>query len=213
MDHPPLDKPGGTDGEGDSSLRAGDADREQATAVLKTALVDGRLTADELDERLALVYTAATTGELASVIEDVQANPTRRTGTVTAPAPVKDNAVLSSFTRKGHWRVGETYRGTAVVSTGVIDLRNADLTSPETTIHANAVISTIYVIVPEDADVHVQGTGILGGFKQDREGPTSAAAHRITIAGTAFCGNVYVVRQPPGAIDRRALKRARRSIG
>ena len=47
---------------------------------------------------------------------------------------------------------------------------------PETTIHVSSWFSTVYVVVPEDAEVRVAGTGIVGGFKQDRESPGYPAA-------------------------------------
>jgi len=193
----------------DPALRASEADRERAAAVLQAATADGRVSAGELDERLGLVYRARSTDELAAVVKDLQPVPWP-SGT---PTSAKDVGVLSDFVRKGRWLVGERYRATAVISSGVIDLREARFTGPETAVHVNSWIGTVYVVVPEDAEVHVAGTGILGGFKQDRESADYSAVHRITVTGLAVCGSVHVVRQLPSAKERRLRRRERKGIG
>lgn len=205
----PDDPPAGKASPADLALRASDADRERAAAVLQAATADGRVSAGELDERLGLVYSAKSQGELASVVQDLQPA-SWPNGT---PASAKDVGVLSDFVRKGRWLVGDKYRATAVISSGVIDLREAQFTGPETTIHVNSWISTVYVVVPEDAEVRVAGTGILGGFEQDRESGHYSAARRINVTGLAVCGSIYVVHQLPSGKERRLHKRERRSIG
>jgi hypothetical protein len=52
-------------------LRASHADREQVVDVLRIAAGDGRLTAEELDERLEAALTARTMGELAVLTTDL----------------------------------------------------------------------------------------------------------------------------------------------
>ena len=52
-------------------LRACDADRERTADVLRAAFVEGRLTQDELDERLGRAYTARTYADLAAQTADL----------------------------------------------------------------------------------------------------------------------------------------------
>jgi hypothetical protein len=52
-------------------MRACDADRERTADLLRTAFVEGRLSQDELDERLGLVYTARTYADLATQTADL----------------------------------------------------------------------------------------------------------------------------------------------
>jgi hypothetical protein len=52
-------------------LRASDADREAAVEKLRVAAVEGRLDADELDQRLAAAYAARWTSELERLTADV----------------------------------------------------------------------------------------------------------------------------------------------
>ena len=66
-----------TAGRSRSHLRASRADREQLIGTLKTAFVQGRLTEDELDARVGLVYASRTYAELAEVTGDIPAELTR----------------------------------------------------------------------------------------------------------------------------------------
>ena len=55
------------------SLRASDAEREHHAELLREHAAQGRLTVDELDERLDRVFAARTHGELAPVVADLPA--------------------------------------------------------------------------------------------------------------------------------------------
>jgi hypothetical protein len=54
-------------------MRTSRADREQAIDTLKTAFVQGRLTRDELDERVARALVPLTRAELAALTDDLPA--------------------------------------------------------------------------------------------------------------------------------------------
>jgi hypothetical protein len=54
-------------------LRASDADRERVAQRLREAAIDGRISAQELDERLGGALRAATYGELDQLIVDLPA--------------------------------------------------------------------------------------------------------------------------------------------
>ena len=68
-----------------ASLRASDAEREHAAADIREHFAAGRLTADELSERLEAAYGARTVGELVTLREDLPALP---------PAPRDERAEL-----------------------------------------------------------------------------------------------------------------------
>jgi hypothetical protein len=57
--------------ENETPVRASDAEREQAAELLRAAYTDGRLTRDELDERLAAGYAAKTRADLRSLTSDL----------------------------------------------------------------------------------------------------------------------------------------------
>jgi hypothetical protein len=54
-----------------SLLRASDQDREHVAERLRAAALEGRLTSDELDERLGAAYAARTYGELDELLSDL----------------------------------------------------------------------------------------------------------------------------------------------
>lgn len=65
------------DGRGRSrrALLASDVDRERTTERLKSAYAEGRLTADEHDERVGRAYLSRTYGELADLTADLPMEP------------------------------------------------------------------------------------------------------------------------------------------
>jgi hypothetical protein len=59
----------------DVRLRAADADRERVAERLRTAAGEGRLSADELEERLETAFSARTEAELAALVADLPSAP------------------------------------------------------------------------------------------------------------------------------------------
>ena len=55
----------------DDHIRVSDADRERVTARLRENFAEGRLTPDELDERISAALTAKTFGDLRPVMADL----------------------------------------------------------------------------------------------------------------------------------------------
>ncbi|MDI5965056.1 DUF1707 and DUF4190 domain-containing protein [Streptantibioticus silvisoli] len=56
-------------------MLASDADRERTVDTLKTAYAEGRLTADEHDDRVGRAYVSRTYGELAALVADLPQSP------------------------------------------------------------------------------------------------------------------------------------------
>jgi hypothetical protein len=61
-----------------SDLRASDEDRDRAAAEIRAHFADGRLTEDELNDRIDAVYSARTHGQLAELRADLPALPPSR---------------------------------------------------------------------------------------------------------------------------------------
>jgi hypothetical protein len=59
---------------------ASDTDRDAAAGLLNTALAEGRLTADEHDQRLGAAYAARTWQQLRQLTEDLPAAPAAAAG-------------------------------------------------------------------------------------------------------------------------------------
>src|SRR5262245_43385031 len=67
-----------------SELRASDAERERVVAFLREHALLGRLTNDELEERIGLAYASVTVGDLEKLISDLP-----RANRRPAPAPAR----------------------------------------------------------------------------------------------------------------------------
>ncbi|HEX9357235.1 MAG TPA: DUF1707 domain-containing protein [Streptosporangiaceae bacterium] len=63
---------------GEPRFRASDAERDQAAEILRAGYAEGRLSRDELDERLTAAYAAKTHADLCDLTSDLP-------GTVAAP--------------------------------------------------------------------------------------------------------------------------------
>jgi hypothetical protein len=129
-------------------LRASDSDRDRVAAILREAAGDGRLSLDELDERLSAVYVAKTYADLEPITRDLPdtdvpaPSPVRPGGTAYgfggAPTSKLGIGILGGFSRKGPWGVPRTFTSIAFMGGGELDLRDARFTEHEVTIRAFA---------------------------------------------------------------------------
>ncbi len=189
-------------------LRVSDADRDQVAEVIREAAGQGRLTLDELDQRLDLAYAAKTYADLETVTRDLPAVgaavpapgamgrfPDARIGGT--PGSKISIAVMSEARRSGTWVVPSVYVAVAVMGSVVLDLREARFSEREVTIQAYALMGGVNVIVPEDIEVDVSGIAFMGGFDHRASGPGAPGAPRVKIIGFAMMGGVDVRRKPP----------------
>jgi len=193
-------------------MRVSDADRDQVAEVLREAAGQGRLTFDELDQRLEHAYAAKTYAELETVTHDLPAaGPAGSTPGASAvpdarvggtPASKVSIAIMSEARRSGQWVVPDVYVAVALMGGVVLDLRQALFSQREVTIHAYAFMGGINVIVPQDIEVDVSGIAFMGGFDQRASGPGVPGAPRVKVIGFAFMGGVDVRRKPPKKRDK-----------
>ncbi len=156
-----------------AELRASDADRERVADRLREAAVDGRITMDELEQRLETAYTSATHAELRPLTRDlavseapVSAPPARAVADATPSRWRRSIVVMSGLDRRGRWVVPARFSVFAFWGGVTLDLRQAVLSAPETVIRADAVMAGIEIVVPDDVAVHVEGVGFMGAFDE-----------------------------------------------
>lgn len=154
--------------------RASDADRERAADHLRRAGGDGRLTVEELSERVELAYGARTRPELERLLEDVEEGPhapaLRRPATASGLTvrPGGGGArwvvsLMGSATRRGRWRVSPHVTVLSVMGSSELDLNDAELAADEVTLTLLSVMGGAKVRVPEHARLAVTNVGIMGG--------------------------------------------------
>jgi hypothetical protein len=210
------------------NLRASDADRERTANVLREAAGDGRLTMDELDERLDAVYAAKTYAELEPITHDLPGAGTAHVPPAPAPATTLDPArfggeptshfavaVMGGFTRRGDWVVPKDFTAFMLMGGGEIDLREARFAEREVSIHIVAIMGGCEIIVPEDATVRVTGVGIMGAFDHSGSGTGSPDGPVITVNGVAIMGGCEVKRRPikrPGESKQQRLDAKRERL-
>jgi Domain of unknown function (DUF1707)/Cell wall-active antibiotics response 4TMS YvqF len=174
----------------DLEQRVSDAERESAVAELREHSVAGRLTLEELSERIERAYAARTKGELEPVTADLPA--------AAAPAARRSAArwlvaLIGDVRRTGRWRLAE--RSVAVLGIGdlTLDLRGAEIEGAETTITVVALIGDVSVIVPEGVDVEVGGVLLIGDRTHESPAsPPRPGAPVVRLRVFALIGDVRV---------------------
>ncbi|MET9830620.1 DUF1707 domain-containing protein [Streptomyces sp. NPDC006385] len=184
-----------------TELRASDADRDRIADILRDALGEGRLTADEHAERVEGVLAAKTVGELEVFIRDLPAAHTRRAPHVPAPSrptpvalPVDPDenvvAVFSSAVRKGRWRAGRRIHAYAIFGSVEIDLSEALFEYQQVVIRAISVLGSVEVRVPENVSLRGAGGGVLGSFEVDHLDAEDPEAPVVHVDGWAVLGSI-----------------------
>lgn len=184
-----------------AELRASDADRDRIADMLREALAEGRLTADEHAERVEGVLAAKTVGELQAFVRDLPAAHERRAAPAAAPgrppagaipADPDDNvvAVFSSAVRRGRWRAGRRIHAYAVFGTVEIDLTEALFEYQQVVIKAFSVFGNVEVRVPENVSLRGTGGAVLGNFEVDSLDSPQPDAPVVYVDGWAVLGNV-----------------------
>lgn len=174
-------------------LRAGDADRERTVARLRDACAEGRLTLEELSERLDSAYAARTVAELDELARDLPAAP------ASVPARARGGpsrwivAVFSGAEKRGRWRVGERANALAVFGGAHVDLTQAVIETPELTLTCVAVFGGVSVHVPRGVDVDLDGFALFGGNSQRvKERAEHPDAPHVRVRAFSLFGGVDV---------------------
>lgn len=199
-------------------MRAADSDRERVAEQLREAAGHGRLTMEELEERLERTYCAKTYAELEPLVRDLPA-----AGTA-APLPVPAGsgasplvggtpsgrrwsiAIMSGSTRRGRWVVPRRYNAFSFWGGVVLDLREATFSERETVIRANAIMAGIDILVPEGVDLHVDGFGLMGGYEDATSSqlePPPPGAPIVRVTGIAFWAGVTGRRKAPKSVGKK----------
>ncbi|MET7514386.1 DUF1707 domain-containing protein [Streptomyces sp. NPDC005480] len=186
-----------------TDLRASDADRDRTAEILREALAEGRLTAEEHSERIDGVYRAKTHAELEPLVRDLPGAHTQHRPMTSSPAPnrpatgavpaVADEnlvAVFSTSARKGRWRVGRRTHAYAVFGNIEIDLSEAIFEYQQVVIKAVSVFGNVEVRVPENISLRGSGGGVLGNFEVHTLDSADPDAPVVYVDGIAVLGNI-----------------------
>jgi hypothetical protein len=218
-----------TGGQGDlpaavarAELRASHADRDQVVDLLRVAAGDGRLSAEELDDRLERALTARTYTELAALTVDLPGTP----GTAVVPpgaaasATPKDLVRIdvhgSCARRDGRWVVPKELDVKVKGGAVTLDFTEAVITQPLLRITAEVrggglTLITRPGIVVDTGDISLHGGSVT---LPEPPGPGVPVQLRVEIAGSVHGAGITAGPPPPPRQPRRTfwqwLRRARR---
>ncbi len=161
---------------GSPDLRASDAERDQAVEALHTAVTEGRLSVEELEERVQSAFTVRTRRELELLIADVSVQPLAgqraggRRGTG-GQLTVREGpggsrwvvSIMSGHERTGRWRIGSRCSVINVMGGSDLDLCDAELADRVIHITIYSVMGGGEIHVPHGVDVQVSNVAIMGG--------------------------------------------------
>ncbi|MFF6993448.1 DUF1707 domain-containing protein [Streptomyces sp. NPDC008313] len=183
-----------------TELRASDADRDRIADLLREALAEGRLTAEEHAERVEGVLATKTVGGLDRFVRDLPgAHQTRAYPTPLGrpvpgdiPAEADENvvAVFSAAMRKGRWRAGRRIHAYAVFGSVEIDLSEALFEYQHVVIKAISVFGSVEIRVPENVSLRGGGGAVLGDFSVDALDAEDPDAPVVHVDGVAVLGSV-----------------------
>jgi hypothetical protein len=185
----PVNHPGELSAQ--AELRASHSDRDRVVELLRVAAGDGRLTPEELDERLEVALTARTYSELAVLTTDLPAAPTPA-GLVPPEAKqlVRIDCGSGSAKRDGQWIVPQ--RMEVHVSSGSVklDLTKAVISSPTLELVADVRSGSLLLvtrpgIVVDTDDVRVRSGSV--GVKTHR-GADVPVILRVQVTGDVASG-------------------------
>jgi hypothetical protein len=181
-------------------VRASDAEREATVARLRDAAGEGRLTLEELAERVEAADGARTRADLASLEADLPAASSPSRELAPAPATRRLYGILGGDTLSGSVRLGRECRVINVMGGADLDLTDAVLTEGELTIRVFSLWGGSNIHVPDGVHVEHHGVGVLGWDKVEppAEGrEPSPGAPVVRVRSVSIMGGTDIKRGPP----------------
>jgi Domain of unknown function (DUF1707) len=178
-------------------IRISDADRERAAARLQQALAEGRITLDELEERLAVVYAARYAADLLPPFADLPGDhvvPVPHAVPVPPPSdrPLMLRTGMGTLRRSGPWTVPPRIRVQSVMGSVILDF--CDTTVPAIVdIGLELGAASARLLLPDGASADVDG--LMSGMGTVRSkvasAPTPGRPH-FRVHGRSAMGSVTV---------------------
>jgi hypothetical protein len=187
--------PAGQPSESRPELRASHADRDRVVEELRVAAGDGRLTAEELDDRLEAALTARTYQELAVLTVDLP-----QAGTRAGQAQPKDVIRMvhrgGNASQSGRWVVPKRIDVQVVGGNAKFDFTEAVISERTLTVNANLRGGNLIIIARPGVVVETTELVMTGGnIHNSNPWPDAPTALTIEIAGELRGGNLKV-RKP-----------------
>lgn len=180
-----------------SELRASHDDRDRVVELLRVSAGDGRLTAEELDERLELAMTARTYGELAKLVADLPA-----TGAVASVPAASAKDVVRIDCRSGHvqrvdrWVVPQRMELKVTSGHVKLDFTKAVITQPSLRIDVDVRSGHIILVTKPGIVVDTDDVVIRSGHVHVRSPWSSEGPVRLRIDVAGKVGSGHFIARP-----------------
>ena len=180
-------------------IRISDADRDRAAARLQQALAEGRITLDELEERLAVVYAARYEADLLPPFADLPGGPVLPASAPSA-APATDRTLLlrsgmGPLRRDGPWTVPGRIRVQSAMGAVLLDFCDTTL-PPAVDVRLELGAGSARLLVPDGATADVDGMLSGMGTVRSKVAPTPVPGHpHFHVHGRSVMGSVLVRRR------------------
>ena len=182
-----------------SELRASHEDRDRVVELLRVSAGDGRLTAEELDERLELAMTARTYGELAKLVADLPAagSVASAPGGPRAKDVVRHGHRQRAHDRDGRWVVPQRIEARVRSGHLKLDFTQAVITQPSLQLDAEVRSGHVILITRPGIVVDTDDVVVRSGHMQVRApwGPDVPEVLRIEVSGKV--GSGHFIARPP----------------
>jgi hypothetical protein len=190
------------------AVRASDAEREVAMGRLRDAAAEGRLTFEELADRIEVAAGAVTREDLERVTDDLPAAAAQRPSTEVAPVPTRASTIFGDVRRAGTWTVPAEGKWESLFGDVVLDIREARVSGPDVRIDAGTIFGDVELLVPEGVEVEVRSRTLFGDIRQEAAEAAPPGAPRILLTGGTVFGDVRV--RPQRLRERLAERLAER---
>jgi hypothetical protein len=169
------------------NLRASDGDREAVSERLRIAAGDGRISLEELDERLERAYNAKTYAELDEVIVDLPTG-----SAVTAPEEALVLQTRSgSVQHVGRWEVPRHIMADCGMGSIKIDFTQATCRHQEVLLNAKCGAGSIIVTVPRGWTVLLDRvTSGMGRVVNKVDAPAVPGMPVLRVSGHVGMGSI-----------------------
>ena len=189
----------GDDTASPDELRVSHQDRDRVAELLRMAAGDGRLTAEELDERLEKALTARTYGELAALSRDLPAAP----GFPAGMQPVEPKEVIridrgSGWAKRdGRWLVPHRIEVRVTSGHVTLDFTEAVITQPSIQIDASVRSGRLNLVTKPGIIVDTDDVAVRSGGVKVRApwGPEVPVILHIKVSGKV--GSGHISARPP----------------
>ena len=184
-----------------SELRASHDDRDRVVEVLRVSAGDGRLTAEELDQRLELALTARTYGELAKLISDLPASGSVVSAPATAPKPkevARIDCTSGHVRRVDRWVVPQRMEVKVTSGHVMLDFTQAVISQPTLQLDIDVRSGHVLLRTKPGIVVDADDVAIRSGHVRVRApwGPDVPVLLRIEITGKVGSGHFMAGPRP-----------------